>query len=112
MAARGGEDEMMRVIFVAEQKRWEKSLERGAPTVATILEEEAEDMTEESYGDYEEELERMARMAELQEDFVPNHGMLAGDVTKVLNSGVESDATQYRSRMTNSTNTWTEMAKS
>ncbi|TGZ80439.1 hypothetical protein EX30DRAFT_293924, partial [Ascodesmis nigricans] len=39
MAARGGEDEMMRMVYVAEQKRWERNLERAAPRIGTGEEE-------------------------------------------------------------------------
>ncbi|KAF8252891.1 hypothetical protein K440DRAFT_534621 [Wilcoxina mikolae CBS 423.85] len=38
--ARGGEDEIMRMIFVAEHKRWEASLEKAASRIPTIYEEE------------------------------------------------------------------------
>ena len=54
MAARGGEDEIMRMIFVAEQKRWEEGLERAARGIETIWEDEEE----------QEEMERLAREAE------------------------------------------------
>lgn len=42
MIARGGEDEIMRMIFVAELKRWEASLERAASRIPTIVEEDEE----------------------------------------------------------------------
>ncbi|KAL0638524.1 hypothetical protein Q9L58_002460 [Maublancomyces gigas] len=38
--SRGGEDEMMRLIFVSEQKRWEATQARAAATISTIYEEE------------------------------------------------------------------------
>jgi len=38
--ARGGEDEVMRMIFVAEKKRWRASLDRAASKIPTIYEEE------------------------------------------------------------------------
>lgn len=60
MKARGGEDEMMRMIYVAEQKRWAQNLEMSAQlAVPTILEEEEE---EPGY-DYEEENEKLAELA-------------------------------------------------
>ncbi|PUU75690.1 hypothetical protein B9Z19DRAFT_1102803 [Tuber borchii] len=40
LKARGGEDEMMRLIFVSEQKRWEASQARTAASIPTIYEEE------------------------------------------------------------------------
>ncbi|PWW75302.1 hypothetical protein C7212DRAFT_198522 [Tuber magnatum] len=40
MKARGGEDEMMRLIFVSEQKRWEAWQARTAASIPTIYEEE------------------------------------------------------------------------
>jgi len=46
MNARGGQDEMMRMIFVAEHQRWEASLERAASRIPTIYEEEEEDVSE------------------------------------------------------------------
>jgi len=45
MNARGGQDEMMRMIFVAEHRRWEASLEQAASRIPTIYEEE-EDVSE------------------------------------------------------------------
>ncbi|KAI5820483.1 hypothetical protein BZA77DRAFT_239516 [Pyronema omphalodes] len=40
---RGGEDEIMRMIFVAEHKRREASLEKQASKISTIYEEESEE---------------------------------------------------------------------
>ncbi|KAG0131564.1 hypothetical protein HOY82DRAFT_485033 [Tuber indicum] len=40
MKMRGGEDEMMRLIFVSEKKRWEASQARAAASIPTIYEEE------------------------------------------------------------------------
>lgn len=71
MAARGGEDEMMRMVYVAEQKRWERNLERAAPRIGTGEEElEVEEEVDEVdptlvLGELDvEELERLARLAE------------------------------------------------
>lgn len=43
--ARGGEDEIMRMIFVSEQKRWEANLEKAAKRIPTIYEEEEQSET-------------------------------------------------------------------
>lgn len=62
MKARGGEDEMMRMINVAEQKRWVQNLEMSAQlAVPTILEEEEEE--ELPYDPAEEENEKLAELA-------------------------------------------------
>ncbi|KAI5854425.1 hypothetical protein BZA05DRAFT_317171, partial [Tricharina praecox] len=56
--ARGGQDEIMRMIFVAEQKRWRASQEKAAGRIATIREEEEDDEGErgEELPEEEEEL--------------------------------------------------------
>ena len=40
------DDQMMRMIFVAEHQRWEASLKQAASRIPTIYEEEEEDMSE------------------------------------------------------------------
>jgi len=48
--ARGGQDEIMRMIFVAEQKRWRASLEMAARMIPTIREEEEDEIREAANG--------------------------------------------------------------
>ncbi|KAF8541386.1 hypothetical protein BDD12DRAFT_829765 [Trichophaea hybrida] len=66
--ARGGEDEIMRMIFVAEHKRWEASLEKAASRIPTIYEEEEvyDDRPEPEYPEYFFALESGAEPPQIQ----------------------------------------------
>lgn len=66
MKSRGGEDEMMRLIFVSEQKRWEATQARAAATISTIYEEE--ELEVEAAQDYEL-LYQTSNVEEEEEDF-------------------------------------------
>ncbi|KAI5776191.1 hypothetical protein EDC01DRAFT_488681 [Geopyxis carbonaria] len=60
LKSRGGEDEMMRMIFIAEYKRWEASLEKAASNIPTIYEEE--EILDDNFSD----LVALAQEAEMQ----------------------------------------------
>jgi hypothetical protein len=76
-----GQKQIMRMIFVAEQKRWEASLEKAASRIPTIYEEEEHFEEHDIPPEELDALENAPEMAEppqFEEGMLPFCGFLCG----------------------------------